>query len=140
MGKPLNPKYRLYHPKWYRSRIPIFWWLGKLSYTKFIGRELTSVLVAYSAMLLLFQVWVLSRGELAYEQFLAILGSRPVVILHSLLLAGLLFHTITWLNLAPRALVMRIAGRRVPDALVLVGHYVAWASATAFVAWFLLRG
>ena len=42
MGKPLNPKYRLYHPKWYRSRIPIFWWLGKLSYTKFIGRELTS--------------------------------------------------------------------------------------------------
>ena len=140
MGRPLNPRYRLYHPKWYRSRIPIFWWLGKLSYTKFIGRELTSVLVAYSAMLLLFQVWILSRGEGAYAQFLAILGSRPAVIFHSLLLIGLLFHTITWLNLAPRALVMQIAGRSVPDVLVLVGHYVAWAGATAFVAWFLVRG
>ena len=26
--KRTNPKYELYHPKWYRKDYPIFWWLG----------------------------------------------------------------------------------------------------------------
>jgi fumarate reductase subunit C len=53
-------------------------------------------------------------------------------------LAGLLFHTLTWLHLAPRAMVVRLGGRRVPDAMVLLGQYAAWAGASALVAWVLL--
>ncbi len=140
MGEPLNPRYRLYHPKWYRTRIPIFWWLRRLSYAKFIARELTSVLVAYSAIMLVVQIRVLSQGAAAYDRFFSLLQSPPVLIFHALVFLGLLFHTVTWLNLAPRALVFHIAGRRIPDVLILVGHYVAWVGATAAVAWFVVRG
>ncbi len=130
-----NPKYEPYHPKWYRTRYPIFWWVEKLSYGKFITRELTSLAVAYAALLLMLEVRVLSRGPAVYARFVEILGSTPVRILHGAVLATLLFHSITWLNLAPKALALRLGRRRIPDGAVLAGHYAAWAAATALVIW-----
>ena len=138
MGAPLNPDYTEYHPKWYRPRMPIFWWLGKRPYTKFIARELTSVFVAYSAVLLLLQLWFLSRGPEEYGRFVAWLQLRPVIALHVVVLIALLFHTVTWLNLAPKALVLRLGGRRVPPTVVLLMHYAVWVVASGAVAFLLL--
>ncbi len=135
----MNPKYTPFHPQWHRARTPIFWWLGKPAYVKFITRELTSIPVAYTAVLLLAQVWVLSQGEQAYESFLTVLRSPAAIAVHALVLLGLLFHTITWLNLAPKALVVSIGGRRVPDAAIAIAHYAAWLAASALVVWFFLR-
>ena len=135
-----NPGYEPYHPKWHRKRVPIFWWLERISYTKFITRELTSLAVGYAAVLLVVQVWVMSRGPEAYERFLAVLASPAVVAFHVLAFLFILFHSVTWLNLAPQALVVRLGGRRVPDRVVLAGHYVAWLVATAVVVAYLLRG
>ncbi len=130
-----NPKYELYHPKWYRKNYPIFWWLEKLAYGKFITRELTSLAVGYAAVLLMLQVWVLSKGQATYERFLDSLTSTPVLIFHGVVLVFLLFHSVTWFNLAPKALVLRLGRRRIPDVIVLAGHYAAWLGATALVIW-----
>ena len=130
-----NPKYELYHPKWYRKRYPIFWWLEKFAYAKFITRELTSLAVAYAAVFLMLQVWALSKGPETYQRFLDFLGSTPVLIFHGVVLAALLFHSVTWFNLAPQALVLRLGRRRIPNAMVLAGHYAAWLLATALVVW-----
>ncbi len=134
----MSAGYKLYHPKWHRRRMPIFWWLGKLAYTRFIARELTSLGVAYAALLLVVQVWALGRGEEAYGRLQEALASVPAVLVHTLLLAALLFHSFTWLSLAPRALVVRLGRRRLPDALVLAAHYLAWIAASAAVVWLLL--
>ena len=133
-----NPRYTRHHPKWYRRRIPIFWWLGHARYTKFIARELTSLFVAYAASLLLVQLWMMGRGEAAYERFLGWLAAPPVVAFHAFVLVVLLFHTTTWLSLAPKALVVRVAGRRVPDAWVVAAHYGVWVAASAAIAALLL--
>ncbi len=117
------------------KRYPIFWWLEKFSYAKFITRELTSLAVGYTAVLLMLQLWVLSRGQATYQRFLELLGSTPVMIFHGVILVSLLFHSITWFNLAPKALVLRLGRWRVPDAIVLGGHYAAWMLATALVIW-----
>ncbi len=109
-----NPKYDLYHPKPYRKRFPIFWWLERFSYVKFIARELTSVAVAYAAILLITQVWFLSGGEQEYERFLAFLQSPAVLVIHGVVLLALLFHSVTWLNLAPKALVVHVGGSAFP--------------------------
>lgn len=130
-----NPKYELYHPKWYRKRYPIFWWLEKFAYAKFITRELTSLAVAYAALFLMLQVWALSKGPETYQRFLDFLGSTPVLIFHGVVLVFLLFHSVTWFNVAPKALVLSLGRRRVPNAIVLAGHYAAWLLATALVVW-----
>lgn len=130
-----RPSYTRYHPKWYRRRMPIFWWLGRPAYTRFVARELTSVAVAYGVLLLLTWSWSVGRGPEAYAAFLDWL-SRPWVIgLHILVFLALLFHTVTWLGLAPKALVLRLAGRRLPDRVVLVAHYLLWVAASAWVVW-----
>lgn len=140
MGRAVNPDYTPYHPKWYRRRIPIFWWIRKRAYVKFITRELTSPFVAYAALLLLIQVWALARGEAAYDRFLAWLQLGPVLAWHGAVLLILLFHTVTWLNLAPKAIVVHAGGRRIPDAAVVAGHYLAWFAVSAFLAWLLVGG
>ena len=136
----MNPEYTRHHPKWYRRRIPIFWWLRKPSYVKFITRELTSPFVAYAALFLLVQVWALARGEAAYDRFLAWLTLAPVLAWHGVVLLMLLFHSVTWLNLAPKAIVLHARGRRIPDAVVVAGHYAAWLAASAFLVWLLVGG
>ncbi len=115
--------------------MPIFWWLGKLPYTKFIGRELTSLAVAYTAVLILALVAAVARGEAAFAHFVAVLARPGIVAFHLLVAAALLFHSVTWLNLAPRALVVRIGRRRLADRWVLAAHYLAWVAVTAAVAW-----
>jgi fumarate reductase subunit C len=50
-----------------------------------------------------------------------------------------LFHTITWFNLAPKAMAMRVHGKRVPDLLIAAPNYALWLGATVAVAWFILK-
>ncbi len=131
----MNEGYKLYHPKWHRRRMPIFWWLRRFSYVKFIFRELTSLAVLYAAVVLMAQIWALSRGEESYRRFTELLGHPLVLTFNVCVCLALLFHTVTWLNLAPRALVVRLGQRRLPDAAVLVAHYLAWIAVSAIVVW-----
>ena len=49
-----------------------------------------------------------------------------------------MFHAITWFNLAPKAMVVRVGGTRVPGLLIAGSNYLAWAIASALVGWLLL--
>ncbi|MEE8112129.1 MAG: fumarate reductase subunit C [Acidobacteriota bacterium] len=126
-------------PGTYRPRTPIFWWLQKWSSARFLARELTSVFVGFCAVLLLFQVRALQSGPQAYAGFQEWLGKPGILALQVVVFLAVLYHTVTWLNLAPRAMVVKVGRFVVPKGMVLTGHYLAWFFATALVIWF-LRG
>jgi fumarate reductase subunit C len=44
------------------------------------------------------------------------------------------------LNLAPKALVLKLLGRRIPDRAVLGAHYLMWLIATVVLVWYLIGG
>ncbi|PYO57020.1 MAG: fumarate reductase subunit C, partial [Candidatus Rokuibacteriota bacterium] len=46
----------------------------------------------------------------------------------------------TWFNLTPKAMVVRLGGKRVPDWVILGSNYAAWLVLSALVAFGLLRG
>ena len=135
-----NHHYALHHPKWYRRRVSVWWWLETRSYTGFVLRELTSVFVALFAVVTLWQVRAVAQGPEAYERFLARLRSPLFLTFHAVALLFVLFHSVTWFNLAPNAMVVRVKGKRMPDALVAGANYAAWLALSAAVAFFLLRG
>ena len=137
MAETVNRPYQLYHPKWHRPRMPIFWWLEKLSYVKFITREMTSLAVGYTAVVLLLQIAALGRGPEAYGRFVRVLETPVVVILHVVVLVFLLFHSFTWLSLAPKAMVLHVGKRRLPDSAILAAHYLAWLAVTGLLIWYL---
>jgi fumarate reductase subunit C len=133
-----NPQYTKHHPKWHRVRMPIFWWVHKWVHMKFILRELTSVAVALYALVLLFQIRALAQGPEAYANFLTWLRTPVSIILHAIAFLFVLFHCITWFNLAPRALVIRIGKRRIPDVVIAASNYIAWVIFSAAIVWIML--
>ncbi|QXD14539.1 hypothetical protein GQ464_014030 [Rhodocaloribacter litoris] len=133
-----RPRYRRYQPRLYQRRMPIFWWVHRAAHIRFITRELTSVFVAFGALELLFLVRALGQGPAAYAAFLAWLQTPVALILNAVTVLMLLFHSLTWFNLAPRALVLHAGGRRIPDAAVRGLNYAAWVVVSAGLAGLLL--
>jgi fumarate reductase subunit C len=129
-----------YHPRWYRRRMSVWWWLKDRAYMKFVLRELTSVFVAYFALLLLWQLRAIARGPDAYAQFMARLTTPLFLTINVVAFLFVLYHTITWFNLTPTAMVVRMRGKRVPDVIVAGSNYVAWVVVSAIVMWIFMRG
>jgi len=135
-----TPGYTLNHPRWYRARVSTYWWLKQWVYLKFVLRELTSVFVAFFVVTTLMQLRAFSRGPQAYENFQKWLQNPFVIALNVVSFLFVLYHSVTWLSLAPRAMAVRIRGKRVPDLLISGTNYAAWLVISAVVAWFLLWG
>ena len=135
-----TPAYPAYHPRWYRKRVSTYWWLWQPSYLKFIVRELSSVPVAYSVVLTLLHLRAVTQGPAAYAALQEWLQTPLAIVLNGMSLGFVLFHTITWFNLTPRALVLRVHGKRVPDGLIIGANYVVWLVVSVVVAWLILRG
>ena len=129
-----------YLPKTFRTRLSTWWWLGRRSYLKFILRELSSVFVAWFVIVTLLQISALKRGPADYAEFQQWLRSPILVALNALSLSFVIFHAVTWFNLAPKAMAIRVRGSRVPNLLIAAPNYVAWLAASAAIAWILLRG
>jgi len=131
-------RYKKYRPKWHAPPMSIFWWVRKKAFVKFISRELTSIFVAGYAILLIVQMRALAHGEQAWEAMSRWLSTPFSIGLHLIILGCVLFHSITWFNLAPKAMVVKIGKWRIPDAAVLTGNYAAWIVLSVTVAWFIL--
>ena len=142
MGHPMSagPRYTLYHPRWYRRRVSVWWWLQNRSYTGFVVRELTSIFVAFFAVVYLWQLRALVTGPEAYGQFLSLLKTPLFLALDTVAFLFVLFHAVTWFNLTPKAMVVRLRGKRVPDWVIVGSNYAAWLVLSVIVAFMLLRG
>jgi fumarate reductase subunit C len=124
----------------YRPRIELLWWLRRRSYVLFVLRELSSVFVAWFVAYLVLLVTAVHGGRDAYERFLEWSGRPWMVALNLVALAFVLLHAVTWFTLAPKAMVVRVRGRRLPGRMVAAGHFAAWLVVSAVVAWIVVGG
>ncbi len=131
--------YKPFHPRWYRPPVSVYWWLGEWHYLKFILREISSVFVALFVVETLLLIHALRQGAAAYDHYLQSMRNPAVLGLNVISLFFVVFHAVTWFNLAPSAMPVRLGGKRVPDFLVAAPSYVAWVIVSAAVAWLLLR-
>jgi fumarate reductase subunit C len=130
MQKIVRPNIKLY-----RRHINIFWWANRWIHIKFIARELTSVCVAVYVIVLLFFVRAILAGQTSFEAFLEILRSPLVIALHILVLGGLVFHSITWFNLAPKAMVVKVGDKNVPGIVIALMNYAGWVVVSLLLIW-----
>ena len=134
----MSVRYTEFHPRWHRPRMSVFWWVRRRSYLIFVLRELSSVFVAWTVVFLLLLVHAVSEGGKQYQQFRNLSSNPWMLALNVVTLAFLLFHAITWFNLAPSAMVVRIRGNRVPRSAIAGAHYAGWALLSALVAWLIV--
>jgi len=134
-----RPAYTEYHPRWYRPRMSTWWWLRSWHYLAFILRELSSVFVAWSVAYLLLLVRAVIQKDSSYQQFVIWSRSPAILVVNVVSLIFVVYHAVTWFNLAPRAMVVHLRGRRVPGAWIAASNYGAWALVSALVAWLVLQ-
>jgi fumarate reductase subunit C len=127
-------------PQRYRAPVSRLWWVHRRSYVLFVLRELSSVFVAWFVVYLLLLISAVHRGSDSYQQFLDWAGNPLMVALNLVALAFVVLHAVTWFNLAPRAIAIRLQGRRLPPWTVAAAHFGAWAVISAAVAWIVLGG
>jgi fumarate reductase subunit C len=130
--------YTPYHPKWYRRPVSTYWWLQRGAYLKFILRELSSVFIAYWVTVTLIQIYALTRGREAYASIEAWRRTPFAIAISLIAFFFVVFHAVTWFNLAPKAMVVHMGKKPVPAAWVVCGNYLAWFVASALVAIMLL--
>ena len=120
--------------------MPASWWLGTSNYLKFMLRELTCIFVAYFVVITILQIRAVNQGTEAYAEFQAWLASPVMLALSALALLFVVYHTITWFNVTPRAIVVRVGGKRLSDAAIIAPNYIAWIVISGLVAWLVLGG
>src|SRR3712207_4974886 len=112
--------------RYHRQPVPRLWWLRRRTYTLFLLRELSSVFVAWIVLYLLLLVHAVARGPAAYDRFLDWSASWRVVALNVIALAFVVYHAVTFVNLTPQAMVVRLRGRRVPLRLLAGSIDLVW--------------
>jgi fumarate reductase subunit C len=122
----------------YRQPVSLLWWTRRRSYLLFALRELSSVAVAWFVVHLLLLVTAVQRGPAAYREFLGWSATPLILVVDLVALAFVVLHAVTWFNLAPKALVVRMQGRQVPPRMIAAGHFGAWFVVSAVVAFVLV--
>ena len=123
----------------YQRPVHLFWWLERRSYVLFVLRELSSVFIAWFVVFLLLLVNAVSDGEASYQKFLDWSGQWWVIAINVVAMLFVLLHAVTWFALAPRAMVIKVRGSRLPPRQIVAAHYLAWLVLSAIIAWLVLR-
>jgi fumarate reductase subunit C len=123
----------------YRPRVSTWWWMRKRTYFLFVMRELSSIFVAWFVLYLVLFVYAVGRGEAAYQRFLGWASSPWVTALNVVALVFVLLHTVTWFNLTPQAMSVRVMGQKVPSFHIIAGQYTGLAVVSGFVFWLVTR-
>ena len=117
--------------KEYIRPMPSNWWLKRKSYFLFMVRELTCLFVGGYALFLL--ILVARIGDA--DGFSALLTHPMAITLQMIALPMVLYHTVTWLNLTPKVLVIWRGESRVSPVLIASAHYVAWLVVSLVIFW-----
>lgn len=110
----------------WKKPLPGWWVFTKGTWFIFFLREVTSVFVAWFAIVFLLFARSVAAGPAAHEAFVGWLRRPLVMAFHCLVFVAVTWHTITWFVAAPKAMRPRLKGRPVPPAAVALGHYAAW--------------
>lgn len=119
------------------------WWRRDPFFVRYMVREATALIVALYAIMLMVGVLRLGQGEAAWNGWLHALRSPLSIALHVVMLAGMVYHAISWFEIMPKTMPMLfVGGRRVAArSITRVGLAAAAVAALALfaLAWGLTR-
>ena len=109
------------------------WWNRSAPYRIFLLRELSAVFIAIYMALLLVLVQQVRDGADSFQDYLSVLQTPILLVLHAIALSFALLHTITWFQAVPKGLPLKIGEHRVPPIQLIAGNYVIWAIVSVIV-------
>ena len=101
------------------------WWLKKSTYLRYMMRELSSLFIGAFSVMMVWGLYQLSQGEAVYTAWLNGLWSNWLP-LSVLMFVFAVYHSFTWFLVTPKAMPLKISGRRIPGSVIIVAHLMLW--------------
>lgn len=116
-----------------RRSMGALWWTARSSYLMIFLREISSVFIAAYVVLLIILIAKAGGDRASYESYFELFTSPGMLVLHVVAFLFSLLHTITFFNLIPKGLSVRLGEEPVPPVLVSGPNYAAWGVVTVIV-------
>jgi len=95
------------------------WWKRDPYFVSYMAREVSALIVAGYAAVLLAGIVRLSQGEAAFNGWLQYLKTPWMLIFHLLALATFIYHTLSWFKIMPKTMpIMFVGGKRVQQCTI----------------------
>ena len=105
----------------YVRAIQSSWWQSLRAYRLYILRESTAIPTVWFSLILIYAVLAMGKGGSAFDGFIAFLQNPFILILNIVTLVAVLFHSKTWFVCAPKASMLIVKGKKVPDIVPIMG-------------------
>jgi len=113
------------------------WYFGNARYRRYMLREVTCLLVGFYCFLMLWALAALAGGSAErWDAFLASQQNTAMLVVHAAALVYyLVYMTFDWFKLAPKAMPFQLGEKKLPDRIIVIAHYAAWAIVTLSIFW-----
>lgn len=105
------------------------WWLAHPRYVRYMLREISCIFIGAYALIVIMGLWRLSQGPTAFKTFLTNAHGTAGLVFSVLAMLFALYHTYTWFQVTPKAMPLVVAGKRVPAAAIVLGHWAGFVIA-----------
>lgn len=97
------------------------WWRPLRFYRFYMLREATAIPAVWFSLEMIYGLFALKNGEQSWQSFVAVLQQPIMLLVNVLVLAAALLHSKTWFELAPKAQVIVLSGKKLSPAPVIKG-------------------
>ncbi|MBE0462079.1 MAG: fumarate reductase subunit C [Halomonadaceae bacterium] len=115
------------------------WWLKHRFFKLYMLREATVLPLVFFLLCLMAGMVALVQGADSWQGWVGFMGSPVVLALNLLALAASLYHAATFFVLFPRVMPLRIAGRSLPDNMIVAGQWAGVVVVALLFFWLLGR-
>ena len=99
------------------------WWLEQPRFIRYMMREISAVFIGIYVIVLIVGLFQLSRGEAAYDEFLASAEGSAGLTFAVFAMLFAIYHTYTWFQVTPKAMPLTLGGKRVAGAFIIATHW-----------------
>ena len=115
------------------------WWYRKSTYLSYMMREVSSLFIGVFSLIMVWGLYRLSQGEVAYIAFTNSLWiNLKWFSLLSFIFA--VYHSFTWFLVTPKAMPLKIAGKRIHGSIIIAAHLLLWIFCSIFIWWLVVSG
>jgi len=101
------------------------WWFHKKTYFRYMMRELSSLFIGLFSLQMVWGLYQHSQGEAAFTSWANNLWN-DWLLLSLISFAFATYHSITWFLVTPKAMPLKMSGKRIPGSIIIGAHLLLW--------------
>jgi len=110
------------------------WWMRQGRYWRYMMRELSSLFIGIFCFILVWGLFRLAQGEAAFNHWTNELWYQSAGLCWLIFLFAT-YHSYTWFMVTPKAMPIKLNGKRVAAYIIIGAHFLLWLFAS-LVVWY----